>query len=103
MGFYVSPDDLAKYVPLFGKLSTWWQLVIVAALILMVSAFVTWRFARLVYGERFERQRVIIEDYREKLKGLSPIEASQEIQRLEATITRMQWRTITSEHRALFR
>jgi len=103
MGFYVSPDDLAKYIPLFRQLSTWWQLVIVVGLTATLVFLLGWRIALGHYRERIETQKVFIDEYREKLKGLSPAEASEQIQRLEAMIARVQWRTITSEQRALFR
>jgi hypothetical protein len=105
VGFYISPDDVAKYIPIFRSLSAWWQIVIVVGLTAVGSFIVGWRIALGHYRERMnvqeariKTQEAFIEEYREKLKGLSPAEASEQVQRLERAVTELQkqqWRKIT--------
>ena len=81
MGFDISPDGIAKYIPIFRTLPVSWQLVIVVGLTAVVFFLVGWRIALGYYRERIETQKAIIDDYREKLKGQSPAEASQQMAR----------------------
>jgi hypothetical protein len=49
--------------------------------------------------------QVIIDDYREKLRGLSPTEALEQVRRLETAVSQLQkrqWRQINSVQRARF-
>jgi hypothetical protein len=77
--------------------------VIVAGSIAVTSGVIGWRIALGHYRERLETQKVIIDDYREKLKGQSPAEASQQIRQLEEAVASMRWRTVTPEQKKLFR
>ena len=106
MGFYIAPDDVAKYIPLFRSLSVWWQLVIVVALMALIFGCLGWRFGRAFYAERLKFYTATLDEYREKLKGLSPTEASDQLRELKITVQELQerqWRQITAEQRQRFR
>src|SRR5208337_2211878 len=94
MSFSISPDDIAKYIPILRSLPALWQLVIVVGLTAVVSFIVGWRIALAYYRERIETQKAFIDEYREKLKGLSPVEASEQVRLEEAVkeLQKQQWR-----------
>ena len=110
---YISPDDLAKYISLFRSLPVWWQLLIVGGLIAVAFGAIGWRIALGHYRERIETQKVIIDDYREKFKGLSPAEVSEQMQQLKAEatqagaqirdLTSMFWRRLTDNEKTIFK
>jgi hypothetical protein len=81
MGLSISPDDIAKAIPLLRSLSAWWQLVIVIAITAIMFVLVGWKVALAFYRERLATQQVIIDDYRERFKGQSPAEVSERMAR----------------------
>jgi hypothetical protein len=86
---YISPDDIAKYIPVFRTLPVWYQLVIVGVIVALGFALLGWWLAGKFYGERFERQKVIIDEYRERFKGLSPSEVSEQMARNQHDLTEL--------------
>jgi hypothetical protein len=54
MGFSISPDDLAKYIPLFRGLPVWWQLGIVFTVVAVISILITASILGRFHRERFE-------------------------------------------------
>lgn len=80
--------------------------MIVVALVALVFAYLGWHFGRAFYAERLKLYEANIEEYRKKLKGLSPTEASDQLRELKITVQelqRQQWRQITAEQRQRFR
>jgi hypothetical protein len=105
--FYVSPDDVAKYIPVFRSLSAWWQIVIVVAVTAILFALAGWRVALAFYGERLKTQGVIIDNYR--AQGLSPDEIANQKRRLsevQAELTdfkSMFWRKLKDDEKTALR
>lgn len=64
MGFYISPDDIAKYIPIFRTLSVWSQLLIVGSVIAVAFGLIGWRIALAHYRERIATQQTFLDEYR---------------------------------------
>jgi hypothetical protein len=101
VGFSFSPDDIAKYIPVFRSLPAWGQLLIVIGVVGLISAWLSWRLGRSLLEERMKVLQATID----RLKGMSPSEALDQIRRLEAMVVELQrerWRTITPTQRDKF-
>jgi len=103
MGFYLSPDDVAKYIPLFRGLSVWWQLVIAGLVISVASGFAGWRVALAYYRERIHVQQVIIDDYRgkERPQPQSPVQNNARAETGGSGYEKIFWKPLTNEAKAI--
>lgn len=54
MGFYVSPDDVAKYLPWFRTLSVWHQLMLGTVVIGGLFLLIGWLVAKHHYAQQIE-------------------------------------------------
>lgn len=68
MDFSISPNDFAKWIPLFSGLPIWWQLAIVIALTAVVSVYIGWVWARRADAREIRAKDATIEILKTKIE-----------------------------------